>query len=317
MRAEHVARLVRVARWYYEDGVNQSGIAARLGISRPLVSRLLSEARAAGIVEIRIRNPEERRESLVEAFLKQTGLSGCILAADGRDDGETNRILVGYVLDFIDRNKPRTVGIGWGHFIGEMVEAVQEKPRRKSGIVRMCPLLGNAGIPVRFYQSNENVRLLADGLGAAPAFLYLPALAESVEEKKILCSTGLYRQMEAVWETMDAALINIGNYPSTPDFASSARFGPLLSEKHACGRFLAYVFNEKGEVIQSDQDPAIQIPLPLLRQCPLRIGLCSANTSLRALRGALRTGFFTHIAAREALVEELLRDDQPLSEGIL
>lgn len=310
MRAEHVARLVQVARWYYEDGVNQSGIAARLGISRPLVSRLLSEARAAGIVEIRIRNPEERRESLTEALLARTGLSGCILVPDGRDDGETNRALVRGVLDFIEQKKPEILGLGWGHFVGEMVESLQESPRRKSGVDRVCPLLGNAGIPVRFYQSNENVRLLADGLGAVPSFLYLPALAESIEEKQILCSTELYRQMEGEWGKMDAALINIGNYPSTPDFASSARYGSLLSEQHACGRLLAYFFNEKGTIIQSDKDPAIQIPLTLLKQCPCRVGLCSANTSIHAVRGALRTGIFTHVAMREALAEELMKGDR-------
>ena len=41
-------------------------------------------------------------------------------------------------------------------------------------------------------------------------------------------------------------------------------------------------------------------------QCPNIIGVCSANTSAKALRGALRTGAFTHIVARAALVQTLL-----------
>ena len=43
-------------------------------------------------------------------------------------------------------------------------------------------------------------------------------------------------------------------------------------------------------------------------QCPNIIGVCSANTSAKALRGALRTGAFTHIVARAALVQTLLSD---------
>ena len=67
-----------------------------------------------------------------------------------------------------------------------------------------------------------------------------------------------------------------------------------------------YYFNEAGTVIQSDQDFAIQIPLDALRRCPNIIGVCSANTSAKALGGALKTGFFSHIVARQDLVRGLL-----------
>ena len=108
------------------------------------------------------------------------------------------------------------------------------------------------------------------------------------------------------WVQMDTALVNIGNYPSSPDFASLVRYGSLLQQQHTCGRLLVYYFNEAGTVIQSDQDFAIQIPLELLKQCPHIVGVCSANTSEKALRGALRSGIFTHIAARAELVKSLL-----------
>ena len=105
---------------------------------------------------------------------------------------------------------------------------------------------------------------------------------------------------------MDTALVNIGNYPSTPDFATVARYGSRLRKGHACGRMLAYYFNQQGELISSEQDYAIQIPLELLQSCPNVIGVCSANTSVRALRGALNTGYFTHLIARAELVREVL-----------
>ena len=50
---------------------------------------------------------------------------------------------------------------------------------------------------------------------------------------------------------MDTALVNIGDYPSSPDFASLVRYGSLLQQQHACGRLLVYYFNEAGTVIQS------------------------------------------------------------------
>ena len=59
-------------------------------------------------------------------------------------------------------------------------------------------------------------------------------------------------------------------------------------------------------MIQSEQDFAIQIPIDLLKRCPNIIGVCSANTSVKALRGALKSGFFTHLVARAELIKALL-----------
>ena len=131
-------------------------------------------------------------------------------------------------------------------------------------------------------------------------------LPESLEEKQLLCSTEVYRQIQQQWEGLDTALVNIGDYPSSPDFASLVRYGSLLQRERACGRMLIYYFNEDGFVIQSEQDFAIQIPIDLLKRCPNIIGVCSANTSVKALRGALKSGFFTHLVARAELIKALL-----------
>lgn len=56
MKSDHEKRrrLAYVARRYYLDDQKQSDIAAELGISPPMVSRLLTEARQLGVVEITV-----------------------------------------------------------------------------------------------------------------------------------------------------------------------------------------------------------------------------------------------------------------------
>ena len=66
MKLEKQRRLAHVARRYYLEDQKQSDIARELGISRPMVSRLLAEARELGVVEIRIHDPECREDSLLE-----------------------------------------------------------------------------------------------------------------------------------------------------------------------------------------------------------------------------------------------------------
>ena len=299
---EKLLRLAHVARRYYLEDWKQIDIARELGVSRPLVSRMLGEARELGVVHITVYEPGEESAVLLDRLRLSTSLQGGVLVEDGRDDDATNQLLSQGAVDLLRQIGARRLGVGWGYLIGQLVTWLERNPQRDSAISDICPLVGNANIPARNYQSNENVRLMAQQLGAVPHFLYLPAL----EEKQLLCSTEVYRQIQDQWVQMDTALVNIGNYPSSPDFASLVRYGSLLQRHRACGRMLAYYFNETGTVIQSDQDFAIQIPLETLRRCPRIVGVCSANTSVKALRGALNTGILTHIVARMDLVRMLL-----------
>lgn len=303
---EKQKKLAYVAQKYYIEDQKQSDIARDLGVSRPLISRMLSEARELGIVEITIHEPGAREARLLERLQLSSSIRGGILVEDGTNDDATNRLLSQGAVELLRQLGVRRLGVGWGYLIGQLVSWLEENPQPNSTITDICPLVGNASIPARNYQSNENVRLMAQQMGATPHFLYLPALPDSLEEKQLLCSTEVYRQIQQQWERLDTALVNIGDYPSSPDFASLVRYGNLLQQQRACGRMLIYYFNEDGFIIQSEQDFAIQIPIDILKRCPNIIGVCSANTSAKALRGALKSGFFTHIAARAELIKTLL-----------
>ena len=296
-------RLAYVARRYYLEDQKQSDIARELGVSRPMVSRLLAEARALGGVEITVHDPETRTARLMERLRRMGSVQGGVLIDDGGDSDGANRLLSEGAVQLLWQLGAQRLGVGWGYLIGQIVNWLEQNPQTDSPVTDICPLVGNASIPARNYQSNENIRLMAQQLGAAPHFLYLPALPESLEEKEVLCSTEVYRQIYRQWETLDTALVNIGDYPSSPDFASLVRYGSLLQEQRACGRMLVYYFNEDGHVIQSEQDFAIQIPVDVLRRCQNIIGVCSANTSAKAVRGALRSGLLTHIVARSDIIE--------------
>lgn len=305
-KLQKLQRLAYVAQRYYLEDWKQGDIARELGVSRPLVSRMLSEARELGVVKIIVCPPASDADALLEQLRLSTSIRDGALVEDGADDDATNQGLSQGAVQLLWQLRSRHLGIGWGHLIGQLVTWLERNPQPGSTLTDICPLVGNASIPARNYQSNENVRLIAQQLGAVPHFIYLPALPDSLEEKQLLCSSEIYRQIQRQWAKMDTALVNIGNYPSSPDFASLVRYGNLLQQERTCGRLLVYYFNEDGKVIQSDQDFAIQIPLDILKSCPNIVGVCSANTGVKALRGALKTGIFTHLVAREELVRAAL-----------
>lgn len=306
MRNEKLKRLEHVARLYYEQNQTQAQIAQALRVSRPLISRMLDEARQAGIVEIRIHSQSPGDSLALDRAKAAYGLRGGHLVPDGRDDSTTNHAIGEAAFGLIEDLGGGHVGLGWGHIIGTMVSMLESQPPKRTRITNVCPMVGNSSVSIRHYHSNENTRIVAQQTMATAHYLYTPALAETRQELDLLTQTEQYRAVLREWENLDIALVNIGDHPSTPDFASGARFGTLLVKHRAVGRLIAYYFNLEGNILHSDHDFIIQIPLEVLRRCPNVVGICSANVGTKALRGALNTGLLTHLVAREPLVESVV-----------
>ncbi|GMA73351.1 hypothetical protein GCM10025885_24000 [Tetragenococcus osmophilus] len=52
MNQSEEKELVRVSSMYYEEGMTQAEIARNMGVSRSLISKMLIDAKEAGVVEI-------------------------------------------------------------------------------------------------------------------------------------------------------------------------------------------------------------------------------------------------------------------------
>jgi DNA-binding transcriptional regulator LsrR (DeoR family) len=299
-------RLEAVARLYYEQDLSQEAIARRLRISRPYVSRMLSQAKEAGIVKISILS-QAPPDEVVEADVRETfQLNSVALVEDGPQDSVTNESLGKAALQLIDAIGGGRLGLGWGNVIGTLVAGLERRPSFPSKVTDVTPLVGNRGIPIRHYHSNENARIAATQLQAQAHYLHAPSLAETKHELDLLRQTEHYKAVLAEWQQLDVALVNIGNHPSTPDFATAARYGNLLTQRHAVGRLIAYYYDVFGEIIHSEQDYAIQIPLEILGAVPRVIGIVSANVSTDALMGALRTGQLTDIVVHQSLMASVM-----------
>ena len=72
--------MARASWYYYIEGLTQNDIAARLGVHRTRVNRILAQARSRGIVQVRINSPVnlaaeralEKRFGLKQVVLVQT-----------------------------------------------------------------------------------------------------------------------------------------------------------------------------------------------------------------------------------------------------
>lgn len=111
---EKQKKLAYVARRYYLEDQRQSDIAKELGVSRPLISRMLSEARELGVVEITIHEPGARMENLLERLRSFCAIQNGVLVEDGMDEDETNCALSQGAVELLQTIGARRLGVGWG-----------------------------------------------------------------------------------------------------------------------------------------------------------------------------------------------------------
>ena len=109
---KRIERLTQVARMYYEQNMNQSEIAKAIGVSRPLVSVLLAEARECGIVTITINSVESARELLARRLEARFGLRLAEVVEDAKSAEDTNNLVAAraYELCFSGDARPSSVG---------------------------------------------------------------------------------------------------------------------------------------------------------------------------------------------------------------
>lgn len=288
---QKIERMIAIARMYYEQDMNQSQIAKELGISRPLVSVLLTEAKACGIVKITINDIGVNREKMAKCLKERFDLNHVILVLDANNAGETNKAVANeaFFYCFGKKNANKSVGIGWGSMMGCMADLAETMDDEKRNKGYIFPLTGGISSVIRGYHTNEIVRIFALKTGKTAEFLYVPALFDTNAELEIVKKTEPYTLIQSKWNEMDQAVVSISNYPSYPDMGVKTIYGDRLTKERAVGRILAHYFDKDGNVIGPKEDSVSQASMEQLKRAQVT-AVCSDQVKAAAVAGALRLG---------------------------
>lgn len=293
---QKIERMTAIAHMYYEKDMNQSQIAKELGISRPLVSVLLTEAKACGIVTITINDIGLSNEKIIKKLKETFSLNHVILVPDAKNAGDTNKAVANeaYFYCFGKKHADRHAGIGWGSMMGYMADLAETMDDEKRNKGCIFPLTGGISSVIRGYHTNEIVRIFALKTGKTADFLYVPALFDTNAELEVVKKTEPYTVIQDKWNTMDQAIVSISNYPSYPDMGVKTIYGDRLTKSRAVGRVLAHYFDKDGKIIAPKEDSVAQASVEQLKRASVT-AVCSEQVKAEAVIGALRTGMIQNL----------------------
>ncbi|WP_424992533.1 sugar-binding transcriptional regulator [Oceaniradius stylonematis] len=203
---------IRAAWLYYVEGLKQSDVAKKLGVNRVMITRLLSEARARGEVNIRIKSDIAPVVALQRDLEETFGLSRAIVAPFPDADGDPTRAIASaagaYVSQLIENNM--TVGVGWGRTLHTMLPFIEGRATEGT---RVVSLLGGIAQARRFNPA-EFAWQFAELFNAEGYLIPAPAVVDSAQTKHALLEHCGLEQIFQMAETCDVALLSCGGITS-------------------------------------------------------------------------------------------------------
>jgi len=314
-KADRAELLARVAELYYLDGRDQRSIASEMSTSRSNVSRLLTEARQRGIVEIRIHKALGRahtiEDELVDAF---DLLEARVLASRpdvGPDDAlqRVGELAAAFLMEHITDGL--TIGLSWGTSLAAMVDATRPGRSYEVEIVQILGGLSSVSVSL---SGHELGRSLADRLGGTFNYLHAPAIVDSVElRNSLLRQPGIASVLKRA-ERADLAFVGIGSLGEGSSRALFSEAGLSKSEQRqlkssgAVGDICARLFSIDGVPCEvSVNHRVIGVHLKDLPKIASVVGVAKGFEKAPGILGAVRGRFVNVLVTDESTAAEVIR----------
>lgn len=306
-------QLLRVAWYYYVDGLTQDDIAKRISVSRASAGRLLERCRQAGIVNFTINS--EYYESfqvgrqLKERFGLREALVPPLLEFDVQEQSKVNARLGRGGAQYLQSHlKPGDVlGMGWGDTVRQTMERLHPDAVAR---VSTVSLTGGVGA---YVNTLRRVRIDRDG-GLEDAVLPTPILASTEALAGALREESQVQRVLDMSRRADHAIVGIGalsgqatlaqvGYASEAELAGNAEAG-------AVGDILGLFYDAAGAVVDLPiHRRRIGIDLDDLRKIPNVVGVAGGIAKVDAILGALRGGYLDVLVTTEEVGRALLDRD--------
>ncbi len=309
--------LAFVGELYYLEGMNQSEVARIVGVTRSMVSRMLTEARTKGLVEIHVHRPVSRDGEMENALLERFGLKGAhvLLQLSHHDPRFLNRLGALAANSLSEVLEPGLLmGVVWGTSVSATIDALQCNEDMRDLGVNVVQLVGALGSRTRAYNGYEVVRRSSKFLGGEGYFMNAPFFLNSLDTVRALMENKSISETLRMARQCDVALLGVGS--PYPEYASFYLAGDMskneldeLIESGAVGGICGLHFDVNGEIVAKDfSKRSVTIGVDDLLKIPVRVGVSGGSAKVKPILGVLRGGYITHLVtdtmtARQVLAE--------------
>lgn len=277
--------LSEVVNLYFIEGLDQRQIADRVGVSRSTVSRMITEARALGLVEIRVNRPLPQHEGLQSRARERYPHAEVLVIDADRIKGDPLTRVAALAARHVSENiQDRSiVATSWGTTLAATAAALPVGTRWDVTVVQM---VGAAGAVNPEVDGSELARTMARRLNGRFVQLNAPLVVDEPEVAQALLRQRAVGTVLDEAAQADLALIGLGTVD--PETSSLHRAGFVSSDVLAQARANGVVGDVAGHLVTADGQIAnFELNARLIRL---------AESKLRAIRHVVAVATGRHKA---------------------
>lgn len=312
-KSDDLRLMVKTAKLYYLEGLNQEAIAIRFRTSRPTVSRLLAQARESGLVSITIHEPQGQYPDLEGRLEKRFNLTEAIVVESGESEAETLKDIGRGAADFLGRTvrSGDRIGVSWGRTIREVVNALQgTRPVQ----VTVFPLVGGVGQIDPEIHSNQLAIDLAKAFGGGFHLFHAPAVVGSRQLKEAIVSDPNTGEILKRARSVNLAIVGIGAPIQSSTIVQTGYFRieevSAIKACRAVGDICSQFYDPDGRKCDLEiNERTIGIDLNELRDLGTVVGVAGGLDKVSSILGALRGGYVDVLVTDKRTAEQVLEGD--------
>ncbi|MGD0639552.1 MAG: sugar-binding transcriptional regulator [Roseiarcus sp.] len=304
--------MVQVAKLYYDLEKTQTEIAAEVGLTRWQVSRLIREAREAGIVRIEIVPRSQRRPDLESQLQKVFALRDAVVVPSGLSDDEGISLesvaqAAGQYLAGINP-KISLIGVSWGRTMAAVAHWLP--PSWNDGV---HVVLVNGATNVRSSSQQTNIvaeRFAQAGNGTA-TLLPVPAIVGRKGTREVLEQDPIIANVLELAEQAPVVCFSVGALSHRSVLVESGYLDEAdidrLGARGAVGDILGHFIDGRGKIADPELDArTLGLRPELLRGKERAIAVSAGRAKHAILLTCIKARYVNVLVTDEATAVYLL-----------
>ena len=293
------ALMSQVASMYYIEGIQQPEIAKKLFFSRSKVSRILTAAKEAGIVDIQVQRISERVPSIEKRIKELFPVKDAVIITNFSEmnDSETlenvSHFGALYISNLLHVNS--VLGISNGNAVNNVVRHFQQMQACSLQVVQ---LIGSGSNAFRAIESRDMVNQLTTEYPGKAFFLNTPLYMDNYFSREQLLMDPAISETFQMMKRCDVILTGLGSFDKeqlttaqiikeyqTPEHAAE------LARKGAVGCICALYYDIRGNYIPCEwNSKCIAIPFGDIAANNMTVAIACGERKILPILGGLRSG---------------------------
>ena len=301
-----------VAELYYLREMGQPEIATLTGFSVSKVSRLLSAARASGVVRISVETDPGEPSPLAQALSGALGVEVWVTPGHDRTPAVAARLCGVAAAPRLALELPAggAIGLTGGYTVESLVAALPACSRPESVVV---PLVGGWDSSNPHLNSNEIARQLAERIGATVRLLHAPGLLDDEATTAALLADSAVTATTRYWGELQLALVGMSGAPrQSPGYGTvmdrlDEAGRSRLEARGAVGDVAGHLVRLDGSFVQDEWERrTISIPIETLRGVARVVGIAAGSNKVETIVAGARTGLLHLLITDEPTAADAL-----------